>query len=210
MTQNLTPEAAADTLIAFHDAQHRSPGWTKAAPAQRGESVWRWIEINHRCNGLLWDEEDLARRRDVPDAAIAANKRAIDGYNQSRNDAIERIDEHILARLAAVPIADHAWHNSETAGSIIDRLSIASLKIFHMRAQTGRGDATAEHIAGCREKLLWLERQREDLAHCLGTLLDAAMRGRAFYRVYRQFKMYNDPALNPWLRGGNRQDHGDL
>lgn len=191
-------------LIAFHDTQHLAPGWAKTAPVRHAEGVWRWIEVNHRCNCLLWDEEDLARRRDVPDAAIAANKRAIDGYNQARNDAIERIDEQILARLAAVPVAAAAWHNSETAGSMIDRLSIVSLKIFHMQAQTGRIDVTAEHLALCRDKLEQLQRQRDDLAHCLTTLLDAAARGKAFYRVYRQFKMYNDPGLNPWLYGGKR------
>jgi len=191
-------------LVAFHDAQHLTPGWAKTVPARHAAGVWQWIEGNHRCNCLLWDEEDLARRRDVPDAAIAANKRAIDGFNQARNDAIERIDEEILARLAAVPVAPDAWHNSETAGSIVDRLSITSLKIHHMRAQTLREDADAGHIARCRDKLALLERQRGDLARCLDHLLDAAARGRAFYRVYRQFKMYNDPALNPWLYGGRR------
>jgi len=201
MFDDLRPAA----LVAFHDAQHLSPGWLKTAPARHAEGLWHWVEANHRCNCLLWDEEDLARRRDVPDAEIAANKRAIDRHNQARNDAIERIDELILARLAAVPVAADAWHNSETAGSIVDRLSIVSLKIFHMRAQTQRADADADHVARCRDKLALLERQREDLAGCLGALLGAAARGRAFYRVYRQFKMYNDPALNPWLYGGKRQ-----
>ena len=81
-----------------------SGGTRTAAPAPTGDAagVWPWIEANHRCNRLLWDEEDLARRRDVADAAIAANKRAIDGYNQRRNDAIEKIDEALLERLAGV------------------------------------------------------------------------------------------------------------
>jgi hypothetical protein len=28
-----------------------------------------------------------------------------------------------------------------------------------------------------------------------------ARAGRAFFKVYRQFKMYNDPSLNPYLYG---------
>ena len=160
---------------------------------------WRSIAANHRCNRLLWDEEDQARRTDVADSAIAANKRAIDGYNQRRNDAIERIDEALLARLAGVTPRSDAWHNSETAGSMIDRLSILALKIHHMRAQAERTDATPEHVTACREKLARLSLQRDDLARCLDTLLAGAAEGRAFWRVYRQFKMYNDPALNPYL-----------
>jgi len=160
---------------------------------------WRSIAANHRCNRLLWDEEDQARRTDVADSAIAANKRAIDGYNQRRNDAIERIDEALLARLAGVTPRPDAWHNSETAGSMIDRLSILALKVHHMRAQAERTDAASEHVAACRDKLGRLALQRDDLARCLDTLLARAAEGRAFWRVYRQFKMYNDPALNPYL-----------
>jgi hypothetical protein len=160
---------------------------------------WRSIAVNHRCNRLLWDEEDQARRTDVADSAIAANKRAIDGYNQRRNDAIERIDEALLARVAGVTPRRDAWHNSETAGSMVDRLSILALKIHHMRAQAERSDATPEHVAACRDKLARLSLQRDDLARCLDTLLARAAEGRAFWRVYRQFKMYNDPALNPYL-----------
>jgi hypothetical protein len=204
MTSMPFDDVASGAVCAFHDA-HVAP----AAPdshegAASGDGVWRWIGTNHRCNCLLWNEEDLARRRDVADSAIAANKRAIDSFNQRRNDAIEKIDEALLERIASIAQARDAWHNSETAGSIVDRLSILALKIFHMRAQATRDDASAEHRAACRDKLARLELQRSDLARCLDTLLALAAAGRAHWRIYRQFKMYNDATLNPYLYGGKR------
>ncbi|HJU21998.1 MAG TPA: DUF4254 domain-containing protein [Casimicrobiaceae bacterium] len=185
------------SIVSYHDA-HLAADASNEPPT---DEPWASIAANHRCNRLLWDEEDLARRTEVPDAAIAANKRAIDGCNQRRNDAIERIDEALLARLAGVTPAPDAWHNSETAGSIIDRLSILALKIHHMREQTLRNDVGATHIAQCADKLARLVAQRNDLARCFDTLLAQAAQGRAFWRIYRQFKMYNDPALNPYLYG---------
>jgi hypothetical protein len=197
-------DVASAAIRDFHDRGVADPEWSTAPASSGDDAVWCWIEANHRCNILLWDQEDRARRRDVPDAAIASNKRAIDGYNQRRNDAIEKIDESLLARLAGVaPVAD-AWHNSETAGAMIDRLSILALKSHHMGAETLRVDATPEHIASCREKLARIALQRSDLARCFDTLLAWAAEGRAFWRVYRQFKMYNSPQLNPYLYGGKR------
>jgi len=191
----------AIAITEFHDLQLATFNWGKQLPIQFEEGVWRYIELNHRHNSLLWGEEDLARRKDVPDAAIVANKRAIDTYNQSRNDAIEKIDEVLLSRLVHVNPVTDAWHNSETAGSMIDRLSILALKIYAMRRQSLRTDATPEHVATCCEKLDRLIVQRADLQHCLDTLLARAAEGRAFWRIYHQFKMYNDPALNPYLYG---------
>jgi hypothetical protein len=174
-------------------------------------TLWHWMLANHRFNSRLWAEEDLARRTRVADSEIAANKRAIDGFNQARNDATERIDELLLLALGLVEPASArsdapvstvpagARLNSETAGSMIDRLSIMALKAHAMRQQTERADADEAHLASSRAKLQRLLQQRADLAGCLDALLADAQAGRAYFKVYRQFKMYNDPRFNPVL-----------
>jgi hypothetical protein len=202
LPEQALPAAAA--IVAFHDECLAAPGWAKSGAARFVEGFWQALEENHRANCLLWDEEDLARRRDVPDAEIAANKRAIDRYNQVRNDAIERMDEHLLAMLAGVARRTEARLHSETAGAMADRLSILALKIHHMRLQAVRADVDQAHRAECTAKLARLAEQREDLAGCFDRLLADAARGEAWFKVYRQFKMYNDPRLNPALYGAKR------
>ena len=192
-------DVQAQQISDFHDSCTGRPGWAAEGSPQHQDGAWKYIELNHRYNSLLWEQEDQARRRQVADSEIAANKRAIDGFNQKRQDAIERIDEELLARLSNVQPADDAWRNSETAGSMIDRLSILSLKIYNMQLQAQRPDAGPEHIEACWQKLQILLTQRRDLHQCLDRLLAEAVKGRAFFRVYRQFKMYNDPTLNPYL-----------
>ena len=184
-------------ITRFHSAllEHLKHGG--AAPVIPSTALWQAIEHNHRCNIALWDEEDQARRRDVPDSAIANSKRLIDGHNQRRNDAIERIDEQVLTALPNVP--ETVRLHSETVGALIDRLSILSLKIFHMDWQTRRNDADADHHAMSRERLVRLLEQRADLARCLDELMRGCLAGMLRFKVYRQFKMYNDSRFNPWL-----------
>ena len=141
----------------------------------------------------------MARRVNVSDTEIAANKRAIDGFNQRRNDAVEKVDESILSRLPQLPPLSDACLSSETAGGMVDRLSILSLKIRAMREQTLRAGASAAHVSACQSKLSKLQEQRDDLAACFDALLDGAVKGTRYFKIYRQFKMYNDPALNPQL-----------
>lgn len=80
----------------------------------------------HKFNFLLWHEEDIARNREVGDTRIAAVKRAIDGYNQKRNDWIEKLDDFLLTELHCLGVQPNAGArlNTETPGSTIDRLSI--------------------------------------------------------------------------------------
>jgi RNase H-fold protein (predicted Holliday junction resolvase) len=184
-------------IVAFHDARLGSPG----APLPFETATWMAIEANHANNGALWEQEDLARRRHVPDAEIAANKRAIDGHNQKRNDAIERIDETLLQSFSGVVRKADARLSSETAGAMIDRLSILSLKIKAMREQTLRKDVDRQHVETCSAKLSRLMEQRSDLASCLDRLLAECERGESYFKIYRQFKMYNDPKLNPAVYG---------
>ena len=192
-------DISASSIGEFHDNCLATPGWGITPAAQFNQGIWQYIEINHRYNCLLWDEEDLARRKDVPDSDIVNNKRAIDGYNQQRNDAIEHIDEILLQRLSPVTRHGNARLNSETAGAMIDRMSILSLKIFHMRLQTERKGVELAHIDACQQKLARLTEQRIDLQACLDRLLQETATGLAYFKIYRQFKMYNDPSLNPCL-----------
>lgn len=161
------------------------------------ELAWR--------NYCLWHEEDKARRTDVDDSMISRVKRNIDGFNQQRNDLIERLDEAILAWLEPrCSFSEDLPINSETPGSIVDRICIMSLKVFHMHEDTLRDDIDEEHRSRSRHKLATLTEQRADLEGALHRLLDDYLAGNRRMKVYRQFKMYNDPTLNPELyRQGN-------
>ena len=206
------PLVAADVL-ALHDRLLAGAGWPQHEPAVTDEpqDLFHWVQGNHRFNSLLWAEEDLARRTTVADAEIAANKRAIDGFNQARNDATERVDEWLLVALGLVDadsartdapmskVPPGARLNSETAGSMVDRMSIMALKAHAMRQQAARRDVDDEHRAASAVKLSRLEQQRSDLAACLDALLADTRAGQAYFKVYRQFKMYNDPRWNPAL-----------
>jgi len=155
----------------------------------------------HAFNFLLWHQEDIARSPDVGDARIAEVKRAIDRYNQQRNDWIEKIDDWLTEQLAQRGIAPSSDlpMNTETPGSVVDRLSIIAIRIYHLDEQTQRSDASADHLDKVRHKLAVCRLQRDELAGALVQLLADIEAGRKRHRTYRQMKMYNDPTLNPYL-----------
>lgn len=155
----------------------------------------------HSFNFRLWHQEDIARSPNVSDARIADVKRKIDRLNQQRNDHIEKLDDWITGWIIAegIKAQPDAPMNSETPGSIIDRMSIMSLRIYHMHEQTQRDDVDDSHLDSVRQKLDTCHEQLDDLANCLGRLLEDIRLGRKQHKTYRQFKMYNDPSLNPYL-----------
>jgi hypothetical protein len=136
----------------------------------------------------------------VDDAVIADCKRKIDALNQKRNDAVEAVDRCLVSILEPLlPKSASLRQNTETAGMAVDRLSILALKIYHMEEQTRRRDASAEHIKACSGKLDVLNRQRRDLAGAVLELMTDYAQGNKVPVLYSQFKMYNDPTLNPAL-----------
>ena len=114
---------------------------------------------------------------------------------------VEDIDTWYRDKYRDVTVAADATINTESPAWALDRLSILALKIWHMREQTERTDADAAHLAACRAKLDVLLEQRRDLSTAIQQLLDDIAKGRKFMKVYRQMKMYNDPATNPVLYG---------
>ena len=160
---------------------------------------FKFIEENHQWNFSLWHEEDIARIKDIDDNRIVEAKRNIDGYNQARNNAMEKIDEWILNVLDFNKVVSTGAMHSETPGMMIDRLSIMSLKRYHMNEETLREDASEEHKAKCAAKVTLLDEQISDLSNCLDSIFLKLQSGDIRFKVYRQLKMYNDPSLNPEL-----------
>jgi hypothetical protein len=187
-----------EQLNQFH--RLRVAAWHDVAQCVEAELPWQAIEANHYYNFILWHEEDVARRDDIPAARVREAKRNIDRYNQARNDAMEKIDDWIMDALPKSNLTvGIAGLHSETIGMMIDRLSIMALKEYHMLEQATRPDAGPEHRQKCAARVRVLQEQQADLTESLRALLDDIYAGRRRFKIYRQLKMYNDPALNPQL-----------
>lgn len=175
--------------------------WHQSPIANKYLGALSIICDQHARNFELWHQEDIARNPLATDRELAETKRHIDRLNQSRNDLIESIDDWIADWLHAhgVIAIPGASSNSETPGSIIDRLSILSLRIYHMREQLERDDVNESHLARVIQRIAVCDEQLKDLAAALNELLINIETGTKRHKLYRQFKMYNDPTMNPFL-----------
>jgi hypothetical protein len=180
---------------------HLVDHWHHFEPEHTEEGLRGRICDLHRYNFLLWHEEDIARSPSVTDGRIAQVKRAIDRYNQLRNDCIEKVDDWLVADLAArgVVAAATAPAATETPGAAIDRLSILELRRYHMQEQIDRRDASLEHRGKAAARMVVLDEQRSHLIEATDRLLSEIYAGSRPLRIFRQMKMYNDPTMNPYL-----------
>lgn len=192
MSIALSPQS----LVSLHD--NSIVRWNDQGVTLEQHGLLALIEENHAFNYQLWNAEDRARRDDMGFEFVYRAKREIDHCNQQRNNRMEAMDEWFYTHLQ--PAAPGACPvHSETPGMMIDRLSILALKEYHMGLQAMRADVDDSHRQTCRKKLETIGMQRRQLLDCLTQLLtEVSDRSRTF-RVYHQFKMYNDPALNPQL-----------
>ena len=152
-----------------------------------------WIDT------VQWHLEDIIRDPHIDPVEALNLKRRIDRSNQDRTDLVEQIDSYFRMIYNDVkPLAD-ATINTESPAWAVDRLSILALKIYHMKEQVDRSDASDEHIDKCQKKLNVLLEQQVDLGTAIDQLLDDIKAGRKYMKVYRHMKMYNDPSTNPIL-----------
>ena len=152
-----------------------------------------WIDT------VQWHLEDIIRDPHIDPVEALNLKRRIDRSNQDRTDLVEQIDSYFRMIYNDVkPLAD-ATINTESPAWAVDRLSILALKIYHMKEQVDRSDASDEHIDKCQKKLNVLLEQQVDLGTAIDQLLDDIKAGRKYMKVYRQMKMYNDRSTNPIL-----------
>lgn len=161
-----------------------------------------WIDT------VQWHLEDIIRDPHIDPVEALLLKRRIDRSNQERTDLVEQIDSHFLQLYADVKVQPDATINTESPAWAIDRLSILALKIYHMREQAERTDADEQHLERCRQKLAVLLEQQIDLSTAIDQLLADIKAGRKFMKVYRQMKMYNDPATNPVLYNKEKGKEG--
>lgn len=148
-------------------------------------------------DAVQWHLEDIIRDPAIDPVEALALKRRIDRSNQVRTDMVEDIDTWFRTLYENVTPLPDATINTESPAWAIDRLSILALKLWHMREQAERTDASAEHRATAAGKLAILEEQRRDLSGAIDALLADIAAGRKYMKVYRQMKLYNDPATNP-------------
>jgi len=152
-----------------------------------------WIDT------VQWHMEDEVRDPHISPQEGLNWKRRIDQSNQDRTDTVEFIDSYYLKKFESIKPSFDATINTESPAWAIDRLSILALKIYHMRLEAERIDASEQHRMQCTDKLQILLAQQEDLSTSIDQLLRDISAGRKFMKVYKQMKMYNDPSLNPVL-----------
>ena len=152
-----------------------------------------WID------SVQWHYEDLIRDPGINPTAALELKRKIDVSNQDSTDTVEDKDCYFLDQFSSVTPQLDATSNTESPAWAYDRLSILSLKIYHMLEESQRNTASASHRKLCADKLAVLQAQHEDLSRAIDQLLDDLSAGRKTMKVYKQMKMYNDEALNPVL-----------
>lgn len=152
----------------------------------------------HTVNGRLWNAEDRVRGTSLTSERVADCKREIDQLNAERNQLAERADE-TLGTLAGPARPDAPLH-TETLASVVDRLSVLTLRIWHSERASERDELTRRRIPA-------LHRQQQELCAALDALVREVAAGKRRLPVPARYKLYGqDEAaaveirLNPRLQ----------
>jgi hypothetical protein len=185
-----------ESIIHYHEKDDIDTPVSNPYPKDKIEHL---LYLKNWIDTVQWHLEDIIRNPSIDPAEALKIKRRIDTSNQERTDVVEYIDSYFLEQYKNITPLKDVSINTESPAWAIDRLSILALKIYHMKAEAERKDASVEHIANCQLKLSILLEQRKDLSRAIDELLKDIAEGRKYMKVYKQMKMYNDPSLNPVL-----------
>jgi len=177
----------------FDDVNHEISNPYEQGTIESCLYLKNWIDT------VQWHFEDIIRDPEIDPKEALVLKRRIDKSNQDRTDLVEMIDSYFLDKYKDVEVKPDATINTESPAWAVDRLSILALKIYHMKEQVERTDASEEHKATCQKKLNVLLEQHKDLSSAIDQLIDDIANGKKYMKVYKQMKMYNDPSTNPIL-----------
>jgi hypothetical protein len=174
-------------VVRWHDRERSIHSWEDA---QRELSAPGGADVHlaHRLaviNTFQWHEEDRSRDLGADDTVLADVKRSIDASNRRRVQTVDALDAWYVTSLDEAGRQDpSAPLHTESAGSLVDRLSILALKLYHVR----------EAGAAMGPRLAILEEQSSDLADGLDRLQAEILAGRLRLKLYRQIKVYRDAA----------------
>lgn len=187
-----------ESILDYHKKDHVDTPISNPYPLK---SIEYYLYLKNWIDTVQWHLEDIIRDPQIDPKDALLLKRRIDKSNQDRTDLVELIDSYFLDKYKEVKPSVDASINTESPAWAIDRLSILALKIFHMQQEVNRMDVDAAHREQCQSKLTILLEQQKDLSAAIDQLIADIEAGRKYMKVYKQMKMYNDPALNPVLYG---------
>jgi hypothetical protein len=172
----LRDSTSTDLLCTVRDFYQCALSWhgDGTASAADNDTIAAKARHLHALNFDLWHHEEAVRRPGVSEQEVARRKRRIDDLNTRRNAAIEHIDVILLESL---DLNQRAPLYTETPGTIVDRLSVLTLRILH-----------ANRTEGSSGRLAVLDEQRADLVGGLEQLLARVAAGEVSFKLYRQFK----------------------
>ena len=148
------------------------------------KSMEFYLYLKNWIDAVLWHLEDMIRNPAIDPVEVVAIIRRIDKSNQDRTDLVELIDSFFFDQYKHVKLLPGATINTETPAWAVDRLSTLILKIYHMRQELDRPEATSEHRIKCQKKLDVLLEQKNDLCMALDQLLVDINAGRKYMKVY--------------------------
>ncbi len=187
----------------WHVAEQEIDTWEDAVRSVPPEHTgWAGLaELLQLINTFQWHEEDRSREHGAGDEIQAAVKRSIDASNARRVKTIEVLDAHCwhVLQSAGLPVADAPLH-SESPASVVDRITILALKLYHIREELSTAGGTSDEEK-LHARLEGIKEQMDDLALCLDQLFADVAAGTRRIKLYNQVKVYKDPQTGRYRSG---------